>query len=95
MVWPFCGELSLKDRALFSFPLDEAPFLGALALVDFAFWLDFNLTGAIAGDHDMKAKFYYLNAQFELRTFAARCHLSRFTELVKQLWTDLKSMYTK
>ena len=34
IVRPFCREPLLKDMALFSFPLDEAPFFGALALVE-------------------------------------------------------------
>jgi len=56
MVWPF--EPSLEDMALFSFPLDEAPFFAALDSIDFTFWLvDFgavDLSGAIAGDEVKK-----------------------------------------
>jgi len=62
MVWPF--ELSLEDTALFFFPLDKAPFLAALALVDSTFRLvdfgAFDLSGAIAGDEDKKLNFIFL-----------------------------------
>ena len=72
--------------ALFSFPLDGAPFFGALALVeDLNFWLP---TGAIA-------KFYYLNAQFELHIFAARCCQNCFAELRKWLKNDLHKKKSK